>query len=499
MKKIIIAAIIGLTCVGGGVTTAVVTNSPEYVMSNAISDVVEDFLERDDISTIVDILDQGSVAVDCKVQENIAFSGKMYFGLSDSKLFVEDVKASIKDGESTMSVTGSAYLSEDMFYVQNAEYLDGAYGIKLKNLSEQFKNSIFYNASGEDNDYALPEEVKKMVEEYLDYYENDYQNLQKDSEKLYKKYAKQFGKLVKKYGEFDSENEKVSLVDGESTKRVVTLELDDKAIASIIKDLINYVIDDEDFEKFVKTHVKNLDELMAGFVVNEYTPDEMYDEIIDTLEEVAGDIDDSIEDDIEIKVKVVTPKASTKLLKIELEIEDGYDESSIAIDFGSKGVKKSEHIAVLRDDEKVCSYEIKENSKNKFEVKFTAYDTVYNKNKELLNATYELDKENEKFTIKAVADEIELLSIKGTAKIDGKSITFKPTECVVKHEEDDYDYDLGEYVTRIEEVNYFENIDLEIVISTKDKMPKPNKDFKNILEMKEEDIDKIIDKFEGMI
>ena len=60
----------------------------------------------------------------------------------------------------------------------------------------------------------------------------------------------------------------------------------------------------------------------------------------------------------------------------------------------------------------------------------------------------------------------------------------------------DYDYDLGKWVTTYEEIDYLENISFEFTISSKDKMPKPNKDFNSILEISESDLDKIIKKIE---
>ena len=57
-----------------------------------------------------------------------------------------------------------------MIYVENDEYLDGAYGIKLKKIAKQFENSIFY----EDSDYSFPEEVSEMLVDILEYYEDDF-------------------------------------------------------------------------------------------------------------------------------------------------------------------------------------------------------------------------------------------------------------------------------------------------------------------------------------
>lgn len=496
MKKLIIAAICGLTCVAGGITAGVALNSPEYVLATSITEAVEDVFERDDISTIIDVLEQGSVAVDCEIEDYFEFGGKMYFGLEKSKLYIENANLTLnnfyEDG-SNYSLSANMYLSEDMMYIENDKYLDGAYGIKLKNLSEQFRNSILY----EDSEFSVPKEYRDMIENLLDYYENEYQDLQKDSEKLIKKYLKQAGKAIKKHGEFDSETKNVSLNDERSKKRVVTLKLDEDAIASIVEDLIDYVIDDKDLEKFIETHVGNLSEVMGDYISSEsMDASDIYDQIINALEELEDEADSIRDLDFEVTIKAVTPKLTTKLLKLEVEVENNGYETSFEIDFGSKGVKKSECIEVSVDNDKIASYEVKENSKDKFQAEVALYGTYNNKTEKEFSVEYTLNKSGNKFSINVVDGEFEVLSIKGKAEIDGKATTFKVKECVVNEAREYYNYDLGTWVTDVESYDYLENIDLTITVSTKDKMPKPNKDFNNILEITEAKIRKIIEKFE---
>lgn len=493
MKKLIISIICGLTCVAGGVTAGVAVNSPEYVLSNAITGAIEDLFERDDLSNIIEILEQGSVALEYKEEDYISFGGKVYFGLEKSKLYIENANLTLnnfyEDG-SNYSLSANMYLSEDMMYIENDKYLDGAYGIKFKKLAEQFTDSIFY----EDSEFSIPKESRDMIENLLEYYENEYQDLQKDSEKLVKKYLKQAGKAIKKHGEFDSKTKNVSLNDDRSKKRVVTLKLDEDAIASIVEDLIEYIIDDKNFEKFIETHVSNLSEVMGDYISTEkMDASDIYDQIINALEELEDEADSIRDLDFEVTIKVVTPKLSTKLLKLEIENAAG---SSFEIDFGSKGVKKSECIEVSVDNDKIASYEIKEDSKEKFQAEVALYGTYNNKTEKEFSVEYTLNKSGNKFSINVVDGEFEVLSIKGKAEIDGKATTFKVKECVVNEAREYYNYDLGTWVTDVESYDYLENIDLTITVSTKDKMPKPNKDFNNILEITEAKIRKIIEKFE---
>ena len=190
-----------------------------------------------------------------------------------------------------------------------------------------------------------------MLVDILEYYEDDFKDLEKDLTKLYKDYTKKLGKLIKEYGEFESENKKVSLNTGKSEKRVVTLELDEKAIASILEELMEYIIDDDKLEDLIITHVSCFDELISKHYGESFDADDIYDELINSLEAVANRAKNIKRSDIEIKLNVVTPKLSAKLLKVELEAEvNGFDRE-IAIDFGENGVKKSNNIDLLIDNE----------------------------------------------------------------------------------------------------------------------------------------------------
>lgn len=495
MKKIIISIICGLTCVTGGVTAGVALNTPEYVLSESITDAVDDLLEREDISTLLEIFEQGSLEVDYSQEEMVSFGGKVYFGLDKSQLYFENVNTTLynyyEDG-SNLTVSANAYLSEDMAYIENEKYLDGAYGIKFKKLSEQFENSIFY----EDSEFALPKEQREIIESFLDYYENDFDALQKDSEKLRKRYLKQLGKAIKEYGEFESETKNVKLNGEKSEKRVVSLKLDEDAVASIVEDVLDYIIEDEKFEEFVKTHIANLNELSSYDIGTSIDADDLYDQLIDYLEEIQDDADSIKKGNFEIEITVVTPKLSTKLLKLSVEVEDnGYD-TSFELDFGEKGVKKSEYIELSVNDNKVCSYEIKENSKDKFEVEFVTYNTYLDETEKYLSVEYQLNKKSDKFSISVMQEELEVLLIKGKAEVDGNTVTFKPEECILKEETEFYNSETYTYETKVIETSYLENIDLVVIVSTKDKMPKPNKNFENVLEITEEKLKKILEDLE---
>ena len=472
MKKIIIGLIVGLMCVVGSVTTGIVVNTPEYVFSKSLSNAFEEVLERDDLETIIDVFEQGSIDLDYEMIDERSLGGKVYFGLDDNKIYFEDVY--FKDFTDGTNINGNIYLSDELVYIENDKYLNGAYGIKLDNLSEQFKNSIFYK----DSKYTLDDEYKNVIDALLDYYDNDYQDLQKDQKKLIDKYLKQAVKLLKEHGEFESETRKVILNDESGSYRVVTLELDQDSIASILEALAQYIIDDKELKEFIDVHVENLQELMSIFEIQSGYSGDIYDEIIDGLKSFI-DENNIRKMDFKLSIDITTPKLSNKLLKLKMIIEDESSESSIAFDFGSKGVKDSDCIELHVDNAKICSYTVKEDSRNKFNAKFSTYVN----DEEVGNIEYILDKKADTFNINIKLSKNESIEITGNAIISGDAITFEPTKIVKKYIENEYDL--------------LDDINVKLTISTDDKMPKPNKNFNNFLKISEETLDELIEKIDS--
>ncbi|MBO5909680.1 MAG: hypothetical protein J6Q67_08045, partial [Clostridia bacterium] len=164
--KIIIAAIIAAIGIVGGVTaTTLYLNNEEVVLRNSLIGVYEDALERDDISSVIDVIDDGSVSFELNsmkldeidILEGSKLSGKVYF--SNSALMVDNF--TLEYGSN--SIDFSAYMGEDSIYIENPQVLGGTYGVDLKNdnLSELLEDSIF--APNSNSQYALDEDIYAVI------------------------------------------------------------------------------------------------------------------------------------------------------------------------------------------------------------------------------------------------------------------------------------------------------------------------------------------------
>ena len=82
MKKIIALIVTALIVIGVAAGATVIANRPETVVRNALTGVAEDFLARDEFSTVLKVAQQGSAELQAsygKDAEKIDASGKIYF------------------------------------------------------------------------------------------------------------------------------------------------------------------------------------------------------------------------------------------------------------------------------------------------------------------------------------------------------------------------------------------------------------------------------------
>ena len=457
--KMVAAAVVGGVAVVGSSIGVGVANSPKVVMANAVKGAVEDVLERDEIKPIYTMLKGGSLQASISewsengvnYLDKQSYSGKVYF--SKDALMLEDVTVQID----TFKLQADAYLSSDFVYINEDKILGDAYGFKMEDLAGDLDDSIFAYDSG--SKYSLKNVMDEdMYDQLMESLESGAKSkkMTKEAEKIAKRYAKKIGKIIAKHAEFSSEGDKEKLTDKKKNVRVVTMALDGDALAAIVEDVYDFLVKDDDVVKF-------LDKYEDEFAVVSETFD--YDSLAEWYEDTLDDYEDTVEllceayedYDEEIEVKVCTPKASSKLLKLEVE----YDRETIfSLDVGSKGIKNSEAISMEIYGTEL-GYEVKKNTKDTYKSVF-GIDGV-----EL--ASFTLNRSSGKY--KAKIDGVEF---SGKLEKSGDSITIELDEIVDKYGS----LDTLKITT-----------DLQVTIQEKDKMPSVPKDYKTIADIREKDID----------
>ncbi|MBQ3507010.1 MAG: hypothetical protein IJA91_00550 [Clostridia bacterium] len=466
MRKLIIIAVIAFLVLSGTVGTIIgVVNTPENVAARALSGALEELEKRDEIAPLTKILSGGSVTLSIEddglyelmgTEDDMELGGKIYF--SEDAVMMDELL--IKMGDQSLS--GSIYFSEDKIYVENEEILNGAWGLERGDLADTWADSLFDPDS--DSEVAMDKESFDMIYELfkaLD--ENVDKELQKDLEKVIERYQKQAWKLVRKYAEFDSVTDEIRLNGQRKDVRLITVTLDSKAVAAMVEDMCNYILDDKKLEDLVEEYSDRFADMLKDVMDWDDITD-AYDELLKQIEDNMDDILDEIEDGMEdeLVISIATPKASSKLLMFKVS----YDRTDyVSVEFGHKGIRDTDCITI--DIHEVCEvvYEITEDSKKNFEAELSVNDHQI--------AMMSIDKDSDEYELELV----DLCTLKGIWET--KSGVTRISIDTVKVDDEK-----------------FNHLGIVLTFDEKDKMPAPAKSIESILSIDEKDIEKWAERLE---
>lgn len=487
----IIVAVVLVAGIGAGVGFSIYNNMPENVAARAVSGAVEDIFERDEIEPICKMLTGGSLSLSVgeisSDTEGVLFdgsiSGKIYF--SKNALMLKDARFEYED----ISVSGDAYVSDEMLYISESEILEGAYGVRFEDFARDLENSIF--AYGSDSDYAF--EDQEMYDRIIEYFEDfeSSEDMEKDAEKLLKKHGKELWKIVCDNVEFEVETDNVRLNGEKKSVRVISIIVDGHAMSNIIADVYDYLCEDETIGEFLDEYgdgysllmseeLSGDDEEVLDSLDEDKTLGEIYEEYLESLEDKIEDICHDIESDIDadLTFKIITPKHSDKLLRLEVEVDGG---DILTVDFGEKGVKNTDKITVRAGDFKL-TYEIDQNDRD-------AYESKLKINGETVCEIY-VDKDDKEYSL-SLGD--------GQYVIRGDFTTSHDTTTITVNEMTEKYEAYSEMIDGWTEITKTTEYDITIVIDEKDKMPSEPKDYDRISDITEEDIEGWYENLESIL
>ena len=401
-------------------------------------------------------------------------SGKAYF--AKDAFMLENVSVT-GIGKSNLSLEFDAYFDKSTAYVTEEKILGGTYGIEIGELADDLSNSVV--APSKNTDYSLDQKTFDRIKKVLEYVDDmDTESMTKDVEKMVTRYVKQGWKILEENAEYDSKTKKVSVGGSKIEARIITVTIDKYALIDMIEDVLDYVEDDDELYDYL---AENYDQIAGLVDYGDIMPqnfDKLWEETIKAVRETVSYIQQMQINDI--TVELVTPKFSSKLLKVSLL----YGGNTLgSLDVGEDGVKESEKITfTARGHEYV--YEIKENSKDTFEATFTApiyvwdsktWESSYVKT-EVLKLVVDYDDNEYKCSFNNVYSSGFV-----SGEIVKELFGFGPTTVTVDT------VDIKGFVLKL---------DAELVFKNNDKMPKPETDITSVLLITESDINKWMDKLD---
>ena len=470
MKTKLIIFIVSFVVAVGGLTATAMLNSPKNVAARAISSLANDFLERAEIEGVSDIFDGGSIDFaltgikkeNVELMEDSAVKGKIYF--SDGALMLSDYDLTFGG----VRYQGDAYFSRDKIYFGEENVLGDTYGVDLSTLSDDFSGSIF--APGSGSYYELDEYTYETYTELFDQLKNN-EELYKDFEVLVGKVGKDLWKIFANNVEFYSKSDEVRFGSKKTNVRLITIVVDDISMQDIVYDVYEYLSDSDDIYEFIEEHGKLIYSSEDGTdCVDLY--EEWLEEIEDKLDSMCDYIDRYVGD---VEIDITTPKLSKKLLKLEVRYNG---DTRFTLDCGRDGVKKTDKITVETLNSKF-TYKIHSIGKQKFEASISLADN----DGEAASFSVLIDKVKGDYSV----------SLRDTHSDD----TYLDYTLKGEFEEKNgaYIMSIDRFITREGYTNYVfqcdHTLECSFTIDTNDEMPEPEKNFKTIEDVTEEQLGKL--------
>ena len=509
MIKKLIGSLISAVVVIGIIVAVIVMNNPKYVFKKSLTGAIEDLGKRSELATLTQALEKGSITVDGTLGEEVfgeegevSFGGKFYFNAAknpaDSSVYIEDLHAKVSFDDATGEIKGNAYFSNEYMYIADCNLMDGCYGLVRGDLKDEFLDSEWID------ELIVDEDMQDAVASILDYIDKEKDmKLIEDVVAKVEEYSKTLEKLLVKYGEFEKENKSVNCGDGKTECRVITLTVDEKAVADILNDLYDIIEKDDDLRDLVMDNAEEILDMLEGVLneagievdikdVEEFYDDQLLDE--DTWDELVEMVEEL---DFEVAISVATGKMSTALRQLSVVVETKMfgekNEVEFVLNFGEKGVKKTNHISAELDGDELFVYEISENSKKMYKAAFSIplYDSEKDKNVMTEVINIEVNREKDKFEFAIINDHKDYMTgdkveeryvVSGKFVEEGGAVTIS-----VQEYEEIYD---GESESM--------KLDINVTIDKKDKMPKLEKkdDVKSVFEMSMDDFEEIAENFQ---
>ncbi len=523
MKKII-ASIITAVLVIGIIVAVIVLNNPKFVFNQSLDGALNGLAKRSEFATLNKSSDSGSILLEGTIDDEellgedneISFGGKFYFqngkNPEDAGVYIEDLNFTLSSDGEEGEFRASAYFSTEYMYIADCNLMDGTYGLVRGDLKDEFMDSDWVDELFID--VTDGEELKESIGNVLGYIDDKKeQALIEDASEKLEEYTKLLKDLLDDYAEFEMDVRKVDCGDERVKSRVVTMTLDQDAVAAILEEMIAALREDDELRNLVMEHGEELLSLFEDYLE---VLDEDFD-MDDTMEEVEDFYDNLFfkddwkqiiyglkNEEFEVKIQVASALLTPTLRKLTVTLDGDGMMQEYVLNVGADGVKKSNHFSFEANGAVLVAYDISENSKDKYVAALSVpqYNPEKGRREMTDIATLEVNHAKEKYTLTLIdgswetefdmntyTDEYyfseDKIVVTGKLADDGKSVQITLDQVKFLYDDDE-----------MENESY--SFDISLTINVKDKMPdvKDSGKVKSIFEMDMDDFEEIAENFE---
>ena len=520
-KKVLIIAgcAVGALALAGGITAAIILNTPESLLVRAAANTAKDVKNLEWYKLMDDVANGGSVEISANLAPVMEDGDDLYV---DAKFYEDASKGngalvvSALDEDKETIVSFNAAYDKNALTLSCPEADDEVYGFDLKNIEDNIEDSPFDPENYDPYDYSNYGSNSYKYAIFGQYLMNLGSNIEGDTkiqsmaEKLEEKYRNLFIKELVANSDVTKSSETVTCGSDKISCNVVTVEFDEEQLGDIMLNIIEYAQDDKELEEYIELLAANADNDNLDLA------DEFYDELDELEDEIEEDMSDA---ELDFCAKFYISKSGTKFVKAEIEAEavtsdEYYGEEtsnvSISLELGKKldGVgEKSLTIEteVTRDGYNdsglvEISYEIEQNDSKAYIATLTvetSSDTEYSdwdsySDEEEWSIEFNWDKKSGEFTIEYEGPDGEWYDYTPYLKIELNMLDKGDTRTIVL-EEIKYGSGYDNSYFTDDPFDTIEDMEFTIVLDRNDKAPAPAKDFTELTELDEDEIDEILE------
>jgi len=522
-KKILIIAgcAVGALAIAGGITAAIVMNTPESLLVRAAANTAKDIKNLEWYKLMDDVANGGSVEISANLAPVMEDGDDLYV---DAKFYEDASKGngalvvSALDEDKETIVSFNAAYDKNALTLSCPEADDEVYGFDLKNIEDNIEDSPFDPESYDPYDYSNYGSNSYKYAIFGQYLMNLGSNIEADTklqdmaEKLEEKYRNLFIKELIEESDVTKSSETITCGSDKISCTVVTVEFDEEQFGNIMLGIVEYAQDDKELEEYIDLISANADS------ENLEISDEFYD-MLDELEDgIEEDMDNS---EVDLCAKFYISKSGTKLVKAEIEAEavtsdEYYGEEtsnvSISLELGKKldGVGEKSltvETEVTREGYNdsglvEISYEIEQNDSTAYAATLTlstedstSWDDGYEpyENQNEFSFEFNWDKKSGDLTIEYEGEKSEWQDSAPYFILEANMLDNGDTRTIIL---EDMEYESGYSYDYQDDGDPFNNIgdfEFTIVLDRNDKAPAPAKNFTELTELDEDEIDEILE------
>lgn len=322
------------------VVSIALANRPSALIVRGFVNTFSDAKRIELFEVAEDVVNGGSIAVSADLdkfaKDDVAVQAKLYTDVADLKCAYE-MKVS-EDGEQVLQ--SRVNFNQDRFVFTCPELFDGSYGVNIKNLEKNLPGSIF--DPDEETDYSLTEDQFEYFMNLRETVKNN-RNLEQDITDMGAKYRQLFIEKLVKYSEIGRSSKTITAGGEKLRCTVISLSVDQEALALAAQDVIDYANEDKELEKLVFR-------IASDSSIYE-DRDDFIDEFYNELEELEDEIDELSDEEIEITIDFYITSSGRRMARIDTEIEADGDDIEMSLVLG-KNVAKSKEISLTANDKK---------------------------------------------------------------------------------------------------------------------------------------------------